>query len=117
MNILQLSKYLDELLDIHSIKDSDKAVNGLQVENTGAIKKVGLAVDLCMATINMAVEKNCDMMFVHHGMFWDGLQPVTGKRFEKLAAILCLTLPFLRYSRCVLRNSRGALLSNLWCVV
>ena len=88
MNILQLSKYLDELLDIHSIKDSDKAVNGLQVESTGDIKKVGLAVDLCMATIRMAVEKNCDMMFVHHGMFWDGLQPVTGKRFEKLAEML-----------------------------
>jgi dinuclear metal center YbgI/SA1388 family protein len=88
MNILQLSKYLDELLYIHSIKDSDKAVNGLQVENTGDIKKIGLAVDLCMATIKMAIEKNCDMMFVHHGMFWDGLQPVTGKRFEKLVAML-----------------------------
>jgi dinuclear metal center YbgI/SA1388 family protein len=88
MNILQLSKYLDELLDIHSIKDSDKAVNGLQVENTGDIKKIGLAVDVCMATIKMAVEKGCDMMFVHHGMFWDGLHPVTGKRFEKLAAML-----------------------------
>jgi len=88
MNILQLSKYLDELLDIHAIKDSDKAVNGLQVENTGDIKKIGLAVDLCMATIQMAIERNCDMMFVHHGMFWDGLQPVTGKRFEKLGAML-----------------------------
>lgn len=88
MNILQLSKYLDDLLDVRSIKDSPKAVNGLQVESSGEITKVGLAVDLCMATIRMAVDKNCNMMFVHHGMFWGGLQPVTGGRYEKLAAML-----------------------------
>ena len=88
VNILQLSKYLDEALDIHSIKDSPKAVNGLQVESAGEITKVGLAVDLCMATIRMAEEKNCGMMFVHHGMFWDGLQPVTGTRYEKLSAMI-----------------------------
>ncbi len=88
MNILQLSKYLDDLLDIHSIKDSPRAVNGLQVESSGEITKVGLAVDLCMATIQMAIEKNCNMMFVHHGMFWGGLQPVTGTHYEKLAAML-----------------------------
>ncbi|GJL77192.1 MAG: Nif3-like dinuclear metal center hexameric protein [Nitrospinaceae bacterium] len=87
MDILQLSHYLDDLLDIASIKDSPNAVNGLQVQNTGEIQKIGLAVDLCQATIDLAVEKNCNMMFVHHGMFWGGVQPIRGSHYDKLAAM------------------------------
>lgn len=88
MNILQLSHYLDELLDIRNIKDSTNALNGLQVENAGDIRKIGLAVDLCQATIRQAIDKKCDMLFVHHGMFWGGLQPVRGKLYEKLSTML-----------------------------
>lgn len=87
MDILQLSHYLDDLLDIKSIKDSPNAVNGLQVQNIGEIKKIGLAVDLCQATIDLAVDKNCNMMFVHHGMFWAGVQPIRGSLYDKLAAL------------------------------
>ncbi|NIP99295.1 MAG: Nif3-like dinuclear metal center hexameric protein, partial [Nitrospinaceae bacterium] len=78
MDILQLSHYLDKLLDIESIQDAPNAGNGLQVQNTGEIRKVGLAVDACLATIDMAVEENCHMMFVHHGLLWGGVQPLRG---------------------------------------
>jgi len=88
MDILQFSHQLDNLLDIKSIKDSPNAVNGLQVQNVGAIKKVGLAVDLCMATIEMAIAAKCNMMFVHHGMLWGGVQPVRGKFYDKLSAMM-----------------------------
>ncbi|MEC7641774.1 MAG: Nif3-like dinuclear metal center hexameric protein [Nitrospinota bacterium] len=88
MDILQLTHYLDELLDIQSIEDSPGAFNGLQVENTGEIHKVGLAVDLCLATIEMAIEKNCNMLFVHHGMFWGGPSTVRGKLYQKLALMM-----------------------------
>ena len=60
MDILQLSHYLDNLLDIPSINDSPNALNGLQVQNTGEIKKIGLAVDLCQATIDLAIEKRSE---------------------------------------------------------
>ncbi|MFQ5482116.1 MAG: Nif3-like dinuclear metal center hexameric protein [Nitrospinaceae bacterium] len=88
MDIIQLSRYLDELLDIHSIKDYTKALNGLQVANTGEIRKVGLAVDVCRATIEMAAAAGCQMMFVHHGLFWGGLQPVTGPHYDKVALFI-----------------------------
>ncbi len=88
MDILQLSHYLDNLLNINGIKDSSRAVNGLQVENTGEIRKIGLAVDACQATIDMAIAKECNMMFVHHGLFWGGLMPVRGTHYQKLAAML-----------------------------
>jgi dinuclear metal center YbgI/SA1388 family protein len=88
MDIIQLSAYLDDLLDVKAIPDAKNALNGLQVENTGAIKKIGLAVDVCLATIEMAIEKNCNMMFVHHGLFWGGNQPLTGKLFEKVTTMI-----------------------------
>ncbi len=88
MDILQLSHFLDNLLDISSISDAPNALNGLQVQNTGEIKKIGLAVDLCQATIDLAIEKKCDMLFVHHGIFWGGLQPFRGSFYEKIASMI-----------------------------
>jgi dinuclear metal center YbgI/SA1388 family protein len=88
MDIIQLSGYLDDLLDIKAIPDAKNALNGLHVENSGEIKKIGLAVDVCLATIEMAIERDCNMMFVHHGLFWGGNQPLKGKLFEKVAAMI-----------------------------
>lgn len=88
MDILQLSHYLDNLLDINSIRDAPHALNGLQIQNQGEIKKIGLAVDLCQATIDLAIEKQCQMLFVHHGAFWSGLQPIRGKHYEKISAMM-----------------------------
>jgi dinuclear metal center YbgI/SA1388 family protein len=88
MDIIQIARYLDQLLDIENIKDSARAVNGLQVQNTAGIRKVGLAVDACQATIEMAIKRDCQMMFVHHGIFWGGLQPVRGPHFDKLSAMM-----------------------------
>ena len=88
MDILQLSHYLDNLLEINSIRDAPQALNGLQIQNRGEIKKIGLAVDLCQATINLAIEKQCQMLFVHHGLFWPGLQPIRGKYYEKLSTMI-----------------------------
>ena len=88
MDIIQIAHYLDQLLDIENIKDSPRAVNGLQVQNAMGIRKVGLAVDACQATIEMAIERDCQMMFVHHGIFWGGLQPVRGPHYDKLSAMV-----------------------------
>ena len=88
MDILQLSHYLDNLLDITEIKDSPNAMNGLQVQNTADIKKVGLAVDLCMTTIEKAVAAECNMMFVHHGMLWGGVQSIRGNFYDKVSTMI-----------------------------
>jgi len=88
MDILQLSHYLDNLLDIKEIKDSPNAMNGLQVQNTADIKKVGLAVDLCMATIEKAVAAECNMMFVHHGVLWGGVKPIRGNFYGKISTMI-----------------------------
>ena len=88
MDILQLSYYLDNLLDIERIKDSPNSMNGLQLQNTGEIKKIGLAVDLCTATIEKAISVECNMVLVHHGMFWGGLKPIRGNFYDKISIMI-----------------------------
>jgi dinuclear metal center YbgI/SA1388 family protein len=34
------------------------------------------------------VERGVDLLLVHHGLFWDGLGPLTGPRYRKVAALI-----------------------------
>ncbi len=79
-----LTGYLDELLSHATLADWPQARNGLQVENNGTVTKLGAAVDACEATLRMALEAGVDFLLVHHGLFWSGLQPVTGPTYRKL---------------------------------
>jgi dinuclear metal center YbgI/SA1388 family protein len=72
-----LVQYADEYLRIREIGDWDNALNGLQVENSGRIKKLGAAVDVSTRVLKAAAKKNVDLLIVHHGLFWPGLQPIT----------------------------------------
>ena len=49
-------------------------------------------MDLCQATIDLAIEKNCQMMFVHHGIFWGGLQPLRDSFYEKISSMISANL-------------------------
>jgi dinuclear metal center YbgI/SA1388 family protein len=84
----QIVSYADEHLRIREIDDWANALNGLQVENSGAITKMGAAVDASTRTIDLAIERGVNFLIVHHGLFWPGLQPVTGGRRRMLEQIL-----------------------------
>jgi dinuclear metal center YbgI/SA1388 family protein len=49
---------------------------------------VAAAVDAAQATVERAVAWGADLLLVHHGLFWDGGAPVTGRRYRRLKAIL-----------------------------
>lgn len=79
--------YLDTLLEVRETPDYPSALNGLQFENSGSVRKVAAAVDFSAATVEAATAAGADLLLVHHGMFWGGLQPVTGVRrsvFQRL---------------------------------
>lgn len=83
----ELAGYLDDYLQTAAVQDSPEALNGLQVENRGRVRRVAAAVDACEATIRMAAEQGADLLLVHHGLFWNGLAPLTGpfhRRVEHL---------------------------------
>jgi dinuclear metal center YbgI/SA1388 family protein len=80
--------HLDHYLRIREIADWPAAWNGLQVENSGAVTRVGAAVDACEAVIGAAIERGVDLLLVHHGLFWSGVQPVVGATYRKMRAAL-----------------------------
>src|SRR5438046_942208 len=63
-------------------------INGLQVANAGTVSRLAAAVDLCEATVRMAAEQGADLLLVHHGLFWGGLQPLTGRAYRRVAGLM-----------------------------
>ena len=82
--VSQLVDYCDDLLRIREIQDWPNALNGLQIENSGAVTRIGAAVDASTRTIDAAIEHGINFLIVHHGLFWPGLQPLTGGRRRML---------------------------------
>ena len=80
--------WLDGYLRIDQVPDYPMALNGLQMENRGRVRRIAAAVDASERAIRTAQERGCDLLLVHHGLFWDGNQPVTGRRYRKLARAL-----------------------------
>src|ERR1700676_423219 len=80
----RLADYCNDLLRIGEIADWPNALNGLQLENSGAVTRIGAAVDASTRTIDAAIERGIDLLVVHHGLFWPGLQPITGGRRRML---------------------------------
>ena len=88
MRLDSLVEYVDGYLGIPGFPDYPNAYNGLQVEGAANVRGICAAVDASEAAINAAAERGTDLLLVHHGLFWDGAAPVTGRRFRKLSALL-----------------------------
>jgi dinuclear metal center YbgI/SA1388 family protein len=87
-DLATLTCYLDDYLRIEDVPDEPNALNGLQVENSGTVRKLAAAVDACQATIDGAVAIGADLLLVHHGLFWGGIEPVTGRHARRLRRLL-----------------------------
>lgn len=83
-----ITALLDSTLNINGVKDAPVALNGLQVENSGGVSKVALAVDGSQQTIEAAVAADADLLILHHGIFWSGLRPLTGWWKKKVETCL-----------------------------
>ncbi|MEN8375613.1 MAG: Nif3-like dinuclear metal center hexameric protein [Gemmatimonadota bacterium] len=88
MNTAQLVRYLDEYLAIRDTPDGDGALNGLQVAGPDEVTRIAAAVDASLKSIRGAVEAGANLLLVHHGLFWDGNQAVTGARYRRLKLLL-----------------------------
>ena len=84
----QIVRHCDRLLRTAEIKDYDGAVNGLQVENRGTVTRLAAAVDATPATVRLAIANGADLLLAHHGLFWGGSHPWTGRRYELLRLLL-----------------------------
>ena len=93
MDLSEYVRRLDNRLETTAYADVDASENGLQVgpENRPAdvdIERVGFAVDAAVATIEAAADANADVLVVHHGISWGGIDRVTGRTYERISALI-----------------------------
>ena len=92
--LADIVRYLDDYLRIRDVPDERNAVNGLQVENQGQVGSIVAAVDASQATIDGVIANGTEqggappLILAHHGLFWDGNLPLTGRRYRRVAALL-----------------------------
>ena len=77
-SLSEIVSYTDRFLRIGEVGDWDNALNGLQIENSGRVTRIGAAVDVSTRVLTEARKRDVDLLIVHHGLFWSGLQPIRG---------------------------------------
>ena len=77
-SLSEIVSYTDRFLRIRDVGDWDNALNGVQIENSGRVTRIGAAVDISTRVLTEAAKQDVDLLIVHHGLFWSGLQPIRG---------------------------------------
>ena len=80
----EIVAFLDQELDTANVPDYSGALNGLQLENSGKVEKVVVAVDASLPVIRKAIAAGADLLIVHHGMFWHGAQKLVNAQYSKV---------------------------------
>lgn len=86
MELKHIVSYLDSYLAIAEYRDD--ALNGLQVENSGNIARIGLAVDACQEAIRKAAGSGCSLLIVHHGLLWGKQQPLIYNYYQRVRSLI-----------------------------
>lgn len=83
----ELVRYLDATLRTSEVPDSERALNGLQLSNSGHVSRVAAAVDFSAGSVAGAVREGAQLLLVHHGVFWR-TQRLVGAAYERLRAAI-----------------------------
>ena len=77
ISLSDIVSYTDDFLRIREVGDWDNALNGLQIENSGQVTRLGAAVDVSKRVLTEVAKRNVDLLIVHHGLFWSGSRRIT----------------------------------------
>jgi dinuclear metal center YbgI/SA1388 family protein len=83
-----IARFCDDLLGLPEFPDDDRALNGVQVDTAAEITRIAAAVDARERTIAAAATAGANLMIVHHGLFWGGLQPMRGPQLRRFDTLL-----------------------------
>lgn len=83
-----IGRELDALLRVDEIPDFTGALNGIQFETDAPIEKVAAAVDARERTIRAAADAGANLLLVHHGLFWSGVQPLRGPFLRRVRLLI-----------------------------
>ncbi|PSP49331.1 Nif3-like dinuclear metal center hexameric protein, partial [Halobacteriales archaeon QH_3_68_24] len=89
MDISTVCERFDDRLDAVEYADVDPSANGLQVgPEEKTVERVALAVDAAEATIETAIERDADLLVVHHGVSWGNIERITGRKYRRIAPLI-----------------------------
>jgi len=88
ISLAAIAAHCDKALRTREIGDYENALNGLQVENSGRVKRIAAAVDASMATIQLAIAAKADLLIVHHGLFWSVRRPWTADNYDLMRLLV-----------------------------
>lgn len=92
----ELLAHFDGLLQPERFKDYGP--NGLQVEGRTEIRRIVSGVTASRALIEAAIEAQADAVFVHHGLFWRGMDGrITGWLKERIRLLLAHDINLFAY--------------------
>ena len=83
-----VARHLDTVLRTKAVPDYPGAMNGVQVEHDGPVRRCAVAVDASLCTIDAAIASGANLLLVHHGLFWGGSQPLRGRVFQRVRRLL-----------------------------
>jgi dinuclear metal center YbgI/SA1388 family protein len=87
-SLAQIAEHLDTLLRVADVPDYPGALNGIQVEHAGPVTRCAVAVDASLRTIEGAAAAGANLLLVHHGLYWSGVQPLRGRFYERVRLLL-----------------------------
>lgn len=92
----ELLARFDALLQPEGFKDYGP--NGLQVEGRPEVARIVSGVTASRALIDAAIEVQADAIFVHHGLFWRGMDArITGWMKQRLQRLLAHDINLFAY--------------------
>ena len=89
MHLSEFCSRLDGRLHHAAYAGIDASANGLQVgPDDGSVDHVAFAVDGVEATFEAAADVGADVLVVHHGIVWGGLERVTGLDYDRVSTLV-----------------------------
>ncbi len=82
-----ITSFLDRELNVAAFTDASH--NGLQVENSGRIRRVCVGVDASLEFFEKAATAGADLLICHHGLSWgDSLRRITELNYRRVKFLL-----------------------------
>ena len=97
ITLAALESYCNRLLDAGAF--ADYCPNGVQVDaGTGDIRRLLTGVTASQALIDAALERQADLLLVHHGFFWKGEpETLTGMKGRRIRTLMQGSVNLLAY--------------------
>ncbi len=87
MKLNKIKAHLDNLLKLE--KFTDYSNNGLQVGNSGDVKRIACGVDASLEFFEAAHAQGANMVICHHGISWgDSLKYITDLNYKRISYLM-----------------------------